>query len=86
MYLAPPEPIRGGYDTLIYGFELEDGPVEFAGPLILRVFRESARPRDVRLGRRKRGPASHRPLHEADRRGPGASRVIHWPRSADKNG
>lgn len=39
-YSEAPAPITGGFDTAIYGFRLAvaDGP--FAGPLILRVFRD----------------------------------------------
>jgi len=40
-YRSPPRIIEGGYDTRIYGFQLDGPPEELSGPLILRVFRKS---------------------------------------------
>jgi aminoglycoside phosphotransferase (APT) family kinase protein len=39
-YAEAPSQITGGFDTLVFRFRLADAPDEFAGPLILRVFRE----------------------------------------------
>jgi aminoglycoside phosphotransferase (APT) family kinase protein len=39
-YSEPPSQITGGYDTLVFGLRLAGAPEPFAGPLILRVFRE----------------------------------------------
>jgi aminoglycoside phosphotransferase (APT) family kinase protein len=39
-YASPPAPVHGGYDTLIYGFELSGAPEGWQGPLIARVFRD----------------------------------------------
>ncbi|MEX1253907.1 MAG: aminoglycoside phosphotransferase family protein [Dehalococcoidia bacterium] len=40
-YAEAPSQITGGYDTLVFGFRLSGAPEPFAGPLILRVFREA---------------------------------------------
>jgi len=37
-YSTPPIPVEGGYDTIIYRFQLEGASDELAEPLILRVF------------------------------------------------
>jgi aminoglycoside phosphotransferase (APT) family kinase protein len=39
-YVSLPAPVHGGYDTLIYGFELSGAPNGWEGPLIARVFRD----------------------------------------------
>jgi aminoglycoside phosphotransferase (APT) family kinase protein len=39
-YLTPPVPIMGGFDTSIFAFELRGTPDAWAGPLILRVYRD----------------------------------------------
>ena len=41
-YLSAPAPIFGGFDTLIYGFQLASAPPEYSQPLILRLFRAPA--------------------------------------------
>lgn len=41
-YSTPPIPVEGGYDTVIYRFQLEGASDEFAEPLILRVFAGSS--------------------------------------------
>lgn len=41
---APPQRMLGGFDTLIYSFELRDPPPALAGPLILRVYRDARGP------------------------------------------
>jgi hypothetical protein len=38
-YAEPPEPVLGGYETIIYGFRLDSARPEIAGPLIVRIFR-----------------------------------------------
>lgn len=40
-YVAPVAPVTGGYETFTYGFEVSADSGPFAGPLILRVFREN---------------------------------------------
>ena len=39
-YLRPPVRIAGGFDTRIYAFQLAHVPPDFAGRLIVRIFRE----------------------------------------------
>src|SRR5262245_9322719 len=39
-YLRPPVRIAGGFDTRIYAFQLAHVPPDFAGRLIIRIFRE----------------------------------------------
>ena len=41
-YSTPPIPVEGGYDTIIYRFQLEGASDELAEPLILRVFAGSS--------------------------------------------
>jgi aminoglycoside phosphotransferase (APT) family kinase protein len=41
-FSAYPTPVEGGYDTLVYRFQLRGAPGELAKPLILRVFRGSS--------------------------------------------
>ena len=41
-YSTPPSPVEGGYDTIIYRFQLEGASDELAEPLILRVFAGSS--------------------------------------------
>jgi aminoglycoside phosphotransferase (APT) family kinase protein len=38
-YAERPQAITGGFDTLTYSLRLDQAPVEFGRPLILRVFR-----------------------------------------------
>jgi aminoglycoside phosphotransferase (APT) family kinase protein len=45
-FAEPPFAISGGFETLIFAFRLAQAPPAFAGPLILRMFREAdAEPR-----------------------------------------
>src|SRR5437879_6136790 len=39
-YAARPNRIVGGFDTLVYAFQLDGAPEEFCGPLIVRAFRD----------------------------------------------
>src|SRR5262245_41962827 len=39
-YLRPPVRVVGGFDTRIYAFQLAHVPPDFAGSLIVRIFRE----------------------------------------------
>ncbi len=41
---TPPRRMLGGFDTLVYAFELRDPPLELAGPLVLRVYRDARGP------------------------------------------
>lgn len=41
---APPRRMLGGFDTLVYAFELRDPPPELRGPLVLRVYRDASGP------------------------------------------
>jgi len=50
-FAEPPARITGGFDTLIYGFQLNGAPEELSGPLILRIFRENPK---VPVGGQKR--------------------------------
>jgi len=43
-FAAPPAQMLGGFDTLIYAFEIEDAPPALAGPLVLRVYRDARGP------------------------------------------
>lgn len=38
-YREVPEPVQGGFESVIYRFQLEAAPTEFSGPLILRLLR-----------------------------------------------
>ncbi len=49
-FLEPPTPITGGFETFIYGFRVSADTGPFAGPLILRLFREE---RAATQGRRE---------------------------------
>ena len=40
-FAQPPSPITGGYETLIFAFQLARAPAPFDAPLILRLFREA---------------------------------------------
>ena len=48
-YRSPPERVHGGYDTLIYGFELAGASGGWQGPLIVRVFRDANGARRARF-------------------------------------
>jgi aminoglycoside phosphotransferase (APT) family kinase protein len=48
-YAAPPEPIRGGYDTRIFGFALRGAPAAWSGALVLRLHRADADPERARF-------------------------------------
>jgi aminoglycoside phosphotransferase (APT) family kinase protein len=47
-YAAPPRRLLGGFDTLIYRFELRDPPPALAGPLVLRLYRDARGPDSAR--------------------------------------
>jgi hypothetical protein len=47
-YAEGPTRIVGGYDTLVYSFQLDGGPDAFLGPLILRAFRDDKGPERAR--------------------------------------
>ena len=40
-WVAPPRRMLGGFDSLIYAFELRAAPVPLAGPLVLRLYRDA---------------------------------------------
>ena len=42
--VAPLNRLLGGFDTLVYAFELRDPPRALAGPLVLRVYRDARGP------------------------------------------
>ena len=50
-FVDPPTPISGGFDTRIYAFSLAGAPAAWAGPLILRVLRDTVDPRRALLER-----------------------------------
>lgn len=43
-FAEPPSQITGGFDTMVYSFQLLDAPPDWARPLILRVFRPDSAP------------------------------------------
>jgi aminoglycoside phosphotransferase (APT) family kinase protein len=47
-FATAPERVLGGFDTLIYRFALRSAPAAFAGPLIVRVFRDAQGPERAR--------------------------------------
>jgi aminoglycoside phosphotransferase (APT) family kinase protein len=44
-YASLPTPVKGGFDTRIFGFQLEGAPSELSRPLILRLFGKSSQNR-----------------------------------------
>src|SRR5438105_1145640 len=47
-YEQKPEPVPGGYESIILSFSLESAPPDFAGPLILRLLRRRGDPERAR--------------------------------------
>src|SRR6266446_1532489 len=47
-YDKPPRQVLGGFESLIYGFTLEEAPPEFQRPLILRLIRRLEEPTRAR--------------------------------------
>jgi aminoglycoside phosphotransferase (APT) family kinase protein len=43
-FAAPPVRMLGGFDTLVYAFELRDAPPLLDGPLVLRIYRDAQGP------------------------------------------
>jgi aminoglycoside phosphotransferase (APT) family kinase protein len=43
-YAQAPRPLSGGFDTRIFAFRLAGAPVEYAGRLIVRIFRDARGP------------------------------------------
>jgi len=43
-FATPPRRLLGGFDTLVYSFELRDPPPSLAGALVLRVYRDAHGP------------------------------------------
>lgn len=48
-FAATPAQMLGGFDTLVYAFEIADPPPTLAGPLVLRVYRDARGPERARL-------------------------------------
>ena len=46
-YMSPPMPIKGGFDTRIFSFQLKGAPNELSSPLILRLFKKSSQHRAI---------------------------------------
>jgi aminoglycoside phosphotransferase (APT) family kinase protein len=75
-YAEPPARILGGFDTLVYGLRLSDGPSSLAGPLILRAFRQDDGPERARFETAVQnaiagqGYPAPRALHTCDDPGP----------------
>src|SRR5690348_9564379 len=47
-FRRPLKPLRGGFVTDVFSFELDEAPPEWSGPLVLRVYPSWAQPSDVR--------------------------------------
>ena len=43
-FRALPQRLLGGFDTLVYAFEVQDAPESLAGPLVLRIYRDASGP------------------------------------------
>jgi aminoglycoside phosphotransferase (APT) family kinase protein len=44
-YVSLPTPVKGGFDTRIFSFQLKEAPNKLSRPLILRLFRKSSQNR-----------------------------------------